>query len=122
MKVNPFTYGSDPIPEPIGKLCPSAFSLILARSFWMGRDVSSAEVHGPRELASRLPPPFEVLIGRKEEPRCRQGLIGLPDPPLATVENQRCGKVHSQRELARVRRAFRDDALGWQSHPEDPAS
>ena len=28
--------------EPIGKLCRSAFSLILARSFWTGRDVSSA--------------------------------------------------------------------------------
>ena len=54
--------------EPIGKLCRSAFSLILARSFWTGRDVSSADIHGPREPASWLPPLFEVVIARKEEP------------------------------------------------------
>ena len=46
----------------------SAFSLGFERPRRTGRDASSAEVHGPRELASRLPPPFEVLIGRKEEP------------------------------------------------------
>ena len=67
-RVNPFTYGSDPIPEPIGKLCPSAFSLILARSFWTGRDVSSAEVHGLHEPLARLPSPFEMPVARKEEP------------------------------------------------------
>ena len=54
--------------------------------------------------------------------RCCQGLYGLADPPSATVMDQRCDKVKSQRELARARRAFRDDASGWQSHPEDPAS
>ena len=52
--------------------------------------------------------------------RCRQGLHGLPDPPSAASENQHCGKVHSHRGPARVRRAFRDDPLGWPSRPEDP--
>ena len=52
----------------IGKLCRSAFSLILARSFWTGRDVSSAEVLGLQESLARLPSPFEVPIARKEEP------------------------------------------------------
>ena len=52
----------------IGKLCRSAFSLILARSFWTGRDVSSAEVRGLQESLARLPSPFEVPIARKEEP------------------------------------------------------
>ena len=62
--------GSHPS-APIGKLCPSAFSLqslILARSFWTGRDVSSAEVHGLLELLARLPSPFEMPVARKEEP------------------------------------------------------
>ena len=66
--VNPFTHGLDPIPELVGKLCPSAFSLILARSFWTGRDVSSAEVHGLHEPLARLPSPFEMPVARKEEP------------------------------------------------------
>ena len=52
----------------IGKLCRSAFSLILARSFWTGRDVSSAEVRGLQESLARLPSPFEVPIAQKEEP------------------------------------------------------
>ena len=52
----------------IGKLCRSAFSLILARSFWTGRDVSSAEVRGLQESLARLPSPFEVPVARKEEP------------------------------------------------------
>ena len=52
--------------------------------------------------------------------RCRQGLHGLPDPPSAASENQHRGKVHSHRGPARVRRAFRDDPLGWPSRPEDP--
>ena len=42
----------------IGKLCRSAFSLILARSyllFWTGRDVSSAEVRGLHENLSLRP-------------------------------------------------------------------
>ena len=59
--------GSHPS-APIGKLCPSAFSLILARSFWTGRDVSSAEVHGLHEPLARLPSPFEMPVARKEEP------------------------------------------------------
>ena len=37
----------------IGKLCRGAFSLILARSFWTGRDVSLAEVHGLHESQAR---------------------------------------------------------------------
>jgi hypothetical protein len=54
--------------EPIGKLCRSAFSLILARSFWTGRDVSSAEVYRLHESLARLPSPFEMPVVRKQEP------------------------------------------------------
>jgi hypothetical protein len=39
-----------------------------ARSFWTGRDVSSAEVHGLLEPLARLPSPFEMPVARKEEP------------------------------------------------------
>jgi hypothetical protein len=46
----------------------SAFSLILARSLWTWRDVSSTGVHGLHEPLARLPPSFEVPIARKEEP------------------------------------------------------
>jgi hypothetical protein len=42
--------------------------LILARSFWTGRDVSSAEVHELHEPLARLPSPFEMPVARKEEP------------------------------------------------------
>ena len=49
---NSFSHMGSHLSEPIGKLCRSAFSLILARSFWTGRDVSSADIHGPREPAS----------------------------------------------------------------------
>ena len=42
ISLNPFSHMGSHRSEPIGKLCRSAFSLILARSFWTGRDVSSA--------------------------------------------------------------------------------
>ena len=67
-RVNPFSQMGSHRSEPIGKLCRSAFSLILARSFWTGRDVSSAEVHGLHEPLARLPFPFEVPVAQKEEP------------------------------------------------------
>ena len=41
-RINSFSQMGSHRSEPIGKLCRSAFSLILARSFWTGRDVSSA--------------------------------------------------------------------------------
>ena len=66
--LNPFSQMGSHRSEPIGKLCRSAFSLILARSFWTGRDVSSAEVHGLHEPLARLPSPFEMPVARKEEP------------------------------------------------------
>ena len=65
---NSFSHMGSHRSEPIGKLCRSAFSLILARSFWTGRDVSSAEVHGLHEPLARLPSPFEMPVARKEEP------------------------------------------------------
>ena len=65
---NPFPAPGILIAWPPTFLESSAFSLGFERPRRTGRDASSAEVHGPRELASRLPPPFEVLIGRKEEP------------------------------------------------------
>ena len=45
-----------------------AFSLGFGGPFRTGRVASSAELHGPREPAARLPAPFEVLTGLKEEP------------------------------------------------------
>ena len=45
-----------------------AFSLGFGGHFRTGRVASSAELHGPREPAARLPAPFEVLTGLKEEP------------------------------------------------------
>ena len=44
-----------------------AFSLGFGGPFRTGRVASSAELHGPREPAARLPAPFEVLTGLKEE-------------------------------------------------------
>ena len=67
-QVNSFSHMGSHRSEPIGKLCRSACSLILARSFWTGRDVSSAEVHGLHESLARLPSPFEMPVARKEEP------------------------------------------------------
>ena len=46
----------------------SSSSIPSARSFWTGRDVNSAEVHGLLEPLARLPSPFEVPVARKEEP------------------------------------------------------
>ena len=45
-----------------------AFPLGFGGPFRTGRVASSAELHGPRELSARLPAPFEVLTGLKEEP------------------------------------------------------
>ena len=44
-----------------------AFSQGFEGPFRTGRVASSAELHGPREPAARLPAPFEVLTGLKEE-------------------------------------------------------
>jgi hypothetical protein len=66
--VNSFSQMGSHSSAPIGKLCRSAFSLILARSFWTGRDVSSAEVHELHESLARLPSPFELPVARKGEP------------------------------------------------------
>ena len=60
--------GSPSLRAPSENFVRAAFSLILARSFWTGRDVSSAEVRGLQESLARLPSPFEVPIARKEEP------------------------------------------------------
>ena len=45
-----------------------AFPLGFGGPFRTGRVASSAELHGPREPAARLPALFEVLTGLKEEP------------------------------------------------------
>ena len=45
-----------------------AFPLGFGGPFRTGRVASSAELHGPREPAARLPALFEVLKGLKEEP------------------------------------------------------
>ena len=69
-----------------------AFPLGLGGPFRTGRVASSAELHGPREPAARLPALFEVLKGLKEEPNdagMRQGLHGLHDPPPGDIENER---------------------------------
>ena len=88
-----------------------------------GRGASSAELHGPRELSARLPAPFEVPIGRQDSPydaedACTACLTHLQRPSRMSAARER----QSQGGPTRVRRAFRDDPLGWQSHPDDPAS
>ena len=71
--------------------------MILARSFWMGRDVSSAEVRGLHESLARLPSPFEVPVARKEEPddADKAFTTSLIHPPSSGIEKERCDKVHA---------------------------
>jgi hypothetical protein len=87
--------------------------LILARSFWTGRDVSSAEVHELHESLARLPSPFELPVARKEEPddadkAFTTSLIHL----LSDIEKERCDKVYALLGAVRVRRGVRGVWLG----------
>jgi hypothetical protein len=63
--------GASPL-NPMITLQREWFSLILARSFWTGRGVSSAgsllEVLELHESLARLPSPFELPVAQKEEP------------------------------------------------------
>ena len=68
-----------------------AFSLGFGGPFRTGRVASSAELHGPREPAARLPAPFEVLTGLKEEPNdagkaCTACMTHLPATSRMSAE------------------------------------
>ena len=76
-----------------------AFPLGFGGPFRTGRVASSAELHGPREPAARLPAPFEVLTGLKEEPNdagkaCTACMTHLPATSRKCAE-PRCATMSS---------------------------
>ena len=58
--LTPFLIRGFAIARPREKLVETRFPLNIERLGWTGRGASSAELHGPRELASWLPTADEV--------------------------------------------------------------
>ena len=98
-----------------------AFPLGFGGPFRTGRVASSAELHGPREPTARLPAPFEVLTGLKEERNdagkaCTACMIHLQATSRMSAE-PRCIRTEGPREYVEPSGSI---LWGGQAAPKTP--